>query len=149
MPKQGHHPEPEGLIYPVFVYGTLMHGERNFKQYLQGVGAKFMRAARTASSDFKMVVNPSSSSPGKFTPSVYRDPSGRRIDGQLFKVSRKALKMLDSLEKYYDRKLVRMENGSKAWMYFKKDRPEQAKDASPFLRVNRNSNDFGWMELNR
>lgn len=136
-------------MYPVFVYGTLMHGERNFRKYLQGLGTRFMRVARTARSDFKMVVNPSSSSVGRWTPSVYHSPSGRSVKGQLFWVSRAGLKRLDGLEEYYDRKLVRMENGTQAWMYFKKDRPETAKDVSPFLRANQDSNFFSWMELNR
>jgi gamma-glutamylcyclotransferase (GGCT)/AIG2-like uncharacterized protein YtfP len=132
----------------VFVYGTLMRGERN-NHLLKGVGAHFMRAAKTAGASYRMMVNPSSSSPGKSTPSVFHDPSGTRIEGQLFRVNTARLNALDKLEQVgvnYDRQRVTLEGGQKAWMYIKRD-SAGVKNTSPHMVRSRLTQSVRWKEL--
>lgn len=110
-------------LHKVFVYGTLMRGERNH-HLLNGDGAEFICETQTASAAFQMVVNPSSSSPDRYTPSVYRIADGFHIAGELYRVNDDVLRHLDDLEQVgvnYDREEIDLQNRSRAWMYLKRD----------------------------
>ena len=136
--------------HAVFVYGTLMRGERNHHLLSQGLGAKFIRAVRTSGAVFRMNVGESVSSKGKWTPAVFKQAAGggSHIKGELYFVSDKVLAELDKLEGRginYDREQVVLENGITAWMYLKKD-PSARRYHSPHMRHDNLANVTRWQE---
>lgn len=114
----------------VLVYGTLMTDERNAKKL---IGAELVDAVvKTAENSFLMVQFNSSSSDGKFSPGVLENGEFN-IQGELYRVTQEQLNALDQLEqngKRYERKIVRLEDGRKAWMYVMKadEMPAQSQD---------------------
>lgn len=98
----------------VFVYGTLKKGLYNYRRFLEPAEARgkavFVGAAKTASADFHLVVDPE-----YFVPCVYRAPDGDgyQIPGELFRVDDDTLRELDRLEgvehRWYLREQVQVE----------------------------------------
>lgn len=134
-------------LHKVFVYGTLMRGERNH-HLLDGEGAELVCATQTASAEFQMVVNPSSSSPDKWTPSVYRIADGFHIAGELYHVNDKVLDNLDELEAVgvnYDREEIDLHDGTRAWMYLKRDYSNGIVDSS-LRHYDRTNHTLRWCE---
>lgn len=100
----------------VLVYGTLMKGERN---------AHFLDEADlidgdviTAEASYLMQQFNSSSSKGKATPGVQR--GSYKMRGELYQVNEEQLIELDRLEQNgvrYEREVVSLQDGRKAWLY--------------------------------
>jgi len=125
----------ESKTYRVFVYGTLMKGARN--EALM-TGARLEDAyAVTAESSYLMQQFNSSSSPGKQTPAVTKGGKGH-IQGEIYEVDVQGLQALDRLEQNgvrYLREEVKMQDGTKAWMYFliANDTPSKQQDRIDFI----------------
>jgi gamma-glutamylcyclotransferase (GGCT)/AIG2-like uncharacterized protein YtfP len=98
----------------VFVYGTLMSGERNHQILQQCGSARLLRETAIPSTIWKMV------SCGPF-PAVIKSESPTIIRGELWEID--SISLLDQLEGYprlYSRRRVAV--GDKmAWMYFMKE----------------------------
>ena len=92
----------------VFVYGTLLRGLRNH-HWLEGSAL----VARTALAErFTML------DCGSYPALV--EGAEQRIAGEVYVVSDHVLAQLDELEEYpsyYDRKIVDLEDGTRAWVY--------------------------------
>ena len=132
----------------VFVYGTLMKGERNHDRFLCGEGARFIAKAATREHRFTMVVTPSLSTPGRETPSVFQQENGHRLQGQVFAVDGTRLAQLDALEKEYQRSLVDLDNGMQAWMYLKPQENIQVfATVSAHLHLDRVNKSIEWREM--
>ncbi len=104
------------MIEMVFVYGSLLRGERNHPLL---ANARFLAEGVTASAGYMMV------SLGEF-PAVYRGcgaPAGGRVEGELFSLGRELLAQIDALEghpQFYCRRLVGIltqPRAYRAWMY--------------------------------
>jgi len=114
----------------VLVYGTLMTDERNAEKL---IGAELVDAeVKTLEHTFLMVQFNSSSSDGKFSPGVL-EGGEFNIEGELYRVTRAQLDALDKLEQNgerYERKIVRLKDSRKAWMYvmIADDMPAQSQD---------------------
>jgi gamma-glutamylaminecyclotransferase len=104
----------------VFVYGSLMSGFHNHR-LLQGPGAEFVRADRTAETACVM------HDLGAYPAVVLAAGPGRApVVGEVYEVDAATLARLDRLEGYprlYDRKEVRLEGGGFAWMYVMREAP--------------------------
>lgn len=136
----------------VFVYGTLMQGERNHNLLSQSGKYKFLKSLKTLGSNFLMNVGCSVSSPGKKTPAVFmRVASGHFIQGELYEVDDDVLAALDELEqvgKNYDRVKVRLSDNSMAFMYVKRGN-RQGIFNSPHLKHYKQTRTSFWNELRR
>ncbi len=102
--------------FTVFVYGTLMRGQRNseFMKY-----AVFIGAVLTQDFCFQMIEYPSKSAPGHFTPAVIKGGQGQ-VKGELYKIDGNLLKRLDDFEENgfeYQREEVLVTGKRRAWMY--------------------------------
>lgn len=97
-------------VIKVFVYGSL---KKNFPN------SKYLKTAR-------FIKNISTSD--KFTmydfgyyPAIVFDDSGYLIEGELYEVNNRTLDNLDILEGYpsfYNRKLINLEDGNSAYIYY-------------------------------
>lgn len=131
----------------VFVYGTLMQGERNHDRFLSGNRATFVGEATTLDHGFMMVVTPSRSSPGRDTPSVFPQKEGHKLRGQVFAVNSERLAKLDDLEKEYQRSMIQLDNTMQAWIYQKPKEHLKAFSAnSTHLHFDKASNTIEWRE---
>lgn len=95
--------------YRVFVYGSLKQGFSNHRLLLD---SEFLGESRTLSRKFNMVSM--SSFPAVEKGGVYS------IEGELYEVDGWTLSDLDALESngyFYQRELVKLVDGSEAWMY--------------------------------
>ena len=130
----------------VFVYGTLMQGERNHSVLN---GAKLINGSiRTKEADFFMLQFDSVSNPnsGKISPGVFRKGQGK-ILGELYEVDTPTFEELDRLEgfgKNYTRQEVTLNDGSKAWMYIKLSH-EQSLPYPTHVDFNPKSQCYYWM----
>ena len=111
--------------YRVFVYGTLMSGERNTHKLVEST--LINGNAVTAEASFLMEqFNSSSGGKGKFTPGVQKG-GVNHIKGEIWEVDEKTLAILDELEGYdpskpmkenkYLREKIKMQDGSTALIY--------------------------------
>lgn len=131
----------------VFVYGTLMKGERNHERFLSGDGATLIAHAATREHRFMMVVTPSLSTPGRETPSVYPQENGHKLQGQVFAVDDARLAQLDLLEKEYQRSVIELDNGMKTWIYLKpQENIKEFSTTSAHLHPDRVNNAIRWRE---
>jgi len=138
----------------IFVYGTLMKGERN--HHLMA-GTKLINGhARTKENSYLMQVFKSSSSEGKYTPAVttcYSERDGAKcIKGEVYEVDNHQLEELDKLEENgvrYQRKLVTLENGTSALMYFfiADEQPVPEQQRHIIERQKNHVNSYQWKEL--
>ncbi len=97
------------LISPIdiFVYGTLLRGESN-DHWL--VGAEFLGVDRLGAAQLFNLGNYPMIVPGKGW-----------VKGELYRISPAILQKLDILEEhpdYYQRNLVTLESGCRAWVYW-------------------------------
>ncbi|MFN3701138.1 MAG: gamma-glutamylcyclotransferase [Alphaproteobacteria bacterium] len=102
--------------YHVFVYGTLMRGERNHAVMKDAV---YLGAIRTARAGFDLVEFESGSAIGKFTPGLL-DNGGYYISGEVYEVDAALLEELDAFELEgveYTRKRIFLSDGTSAWTY--------------------------------
>ena len=139
-----------GTTHLVFVYGTLMKGQRNHDRFLNRPGARFLGDGVTRDAGFRMVVTPSLSSPGRETPSVFATPQGQRLRGQLFAVDDACLADLDLLERAYRREPVALAGGQTAWVYLKTPQDTETwQDVSEHVTVDTAANAVSWHEIVR
>lgn len=113
-------------VHSVFVYGTLKSGERNH-QILSRRKALYLGRTKTIEPYFVMVQFNSRSTPGQFSPGVFRGPldvlEPGRIVGEIFQVDDDTLAELDRLEGVgvnYNRVPIALEGGRAAHMYLKR-----------------------------
>lgn len=102
--------------FQIFVYGTLMRGERN---HIHMDGATYLGAVRTKHAAYDLVEFASQSAPGCFTPGFLNGEN--YIVGELYEVDAAHLAALDEFEEegvQYARKPVFLEDGSSAQTYF-------------------------------
>jgi len=117
----------------VFVYGSLKKGFGNHSFLL---GELFLRTTRTKLYDYTMISL--DSFPAVFTGGKHS------IEGELYEVSFPTLKMLDVLEgngELYERTLIELVSGEKAWMYCFSDRfelPSDYVESSPRVKITDN-----------
>jgi len=97
----------------VFVYGSLKKGFRNNKVLGD---SKYVGTFKTTTK-FKML------DLGYYPALMLDDVGGNVVLGELYEVSGDTFERLDQLEGYphmYDRDIITLSNGSKAWVYFMK-----------------------------
>lgn len=131
----------------VFVYGTLMKGDRN-ADILEG--QNYLGQTQTLHPQFKMIEKRSSSAPGALTPGVLENGTSH-IAGECYEINQATFEMLDALEELdnkYKRVQIDLLNFGQAWIYILL-KQEQKTHAHAFERVlfNRTNNLYSWKVL--
>ncbi len=111
---------PSGDHCQVFVYGTLMRGQRH-ADYL--ASSRFL-GARTSPPRYRLVLI-------DYYPAMVAGGS-RAIHGELYVVSAETMRMLDELEEHpevYQRAQIVLQEGERAWCYLLPS--ERVGDAQP------------------
>ena len=135
--------------YRVLVYGTLMKGERNHHHMGQ---AKLIAVdVATCDTDFIMQQFPSTSSPGDFSPGVKRafanDSISGAVLGEIYEVDVDGLASMDDLEQngiHYNREMVELTDGSKAWMYIYIDKSAVSIENPEFICFDPETKIYSW-----
>lgn len=94
-----------------------------------------------------MVAMPSSSSPGKMTPSVFIHPEGHSVEGEVFFVTESILSILDELERQYKRIEVQLGMGMRAWMYVKGTDAPPEPAGTTHITINPLNGAHRWCEM--
>jgi len=131
--------------HSVLVYGTLKSSERN-SRYMED--ALFLSWEVTRDSHYLMAQFESATSPGKFTPGVRKvEQGGACIEGEVYLMDDATLAKLDELEGVgvkYDREEVALQNGNKAWMYFRRG---EGILPSRHIHFDKRGNLYRWAEV--
>jgi gamma-glutamylcyclotransferase (GGCT)/AIG2-like uncharacterized protein YtfP len=132
--------------FHIFVYGTLMHGERN---HIHMHGATYLGAVRTKYANYNLVEFASQSAPGCFTPGLL--DGIYHIIGELYELDEPHLAALDEFEEegvQYARKPVFLEDGSSAQTYFFIGEREFIKNPA-FINTNEKQHTQCWVNASR
>lgn len=100
----------------VFVYGTLKRGLRNHHLLDQG---QYIQESCTRHACWQIIDCPSWTHPGMRSPAVL-EKGQYHIKGEIYKIDRGTLQILDDLEKinqHYKRQKIQLSDGPDSWMY--------------------------------